>query len=70
MYSILAKNDRPHVSSVRSGTSSFKENISKDILDFSMFDITSCESPLPQQPLNQTLLEATMTHPNRPNIFV
>ena len=35
-----------------------------------MFDITSCESPLPQQPLNQTLLEGTITPPNRPNTFV
>ena len=42
----------------------------KDILDFPMFDITSCESPLPQQPLNQTLLEGTITPPNRPNTFV
>ena len=25
-----------------------------------MFDITSCESPLPQQPLNHTILEATI----------
>ena len=44
--------------------------IEKDILDFPMFDITSCESPLPQQPLNQTLLEGTITPPNRPNTFV
>ena len=42
----------------------------KDILDFPMFDITSCESPLPQQLLNQTLLEGTITPPNRPNTFV
>ena len=42
----------------------------KDILVFPMFDITLCESPLPQQPLNQTLLEGTITPPNRPNTFV
>ena len=42
----------------------------KNILDLPMFDITSCESPLPQQPLNQTLLEGTITHSNRPNTFV
>ena len=33
----------------------------KDILDFPMFDITSCESPIPQLPLNQTILDATVT---------
>ena len=42
----------------------------KDILYFHMFDITSCESPLPQQPLNQTISEATVTPPNRSNTFV
>ena len=35
-----------------------------------MFDITSCESPLPQQPLNHTILEATIAPPNCPNTFV
>ena len=42
----------------------------KDILDFPMFDITSCESPIPQRPLNQTFLEGTGAPPNRPNTFV
>ena len=42
----------------------------KDILDFPMFDITSTESPIAQQPLNQTLLEGNITTPNRPNTFV
>ena len=42
----------------------------KDILDFPMFDITSGESPIPQQTLNQTLLEGTITPPNRPNTFI
>ena len=42
----------------------------KSILDFPMFDITSCESPIPQRPLNQTILEATITPPNHPNTFV
>ena len=35
-----------------------------------MFDITSCESPIPQLPLNQTILDATVTPPNNPNTFV
>ena len=35
-----------------------------------MFDITSAESPIPQQPLNQTLLEDTITPPNRHNTFI
>ena len=42
----------------------------KDILDFPMFDITSCESPIPQLPLNQTILDATVTPPNSSNTFV
>ena len=42
----------------------------KGILDFPMFDITSAESLIPQQPLNQTLLEGTITPPNRPNTFI
>ena len=42
----------------------------KDILDFPMSDITSCESPIPQLPLNQTILDATVTPPNNPNTFV
>ena len=42
----------------------------KDILDLSMFDITSAGSPIAQQPLNQTLLEGTLSPPNRPNTFV
>ena len=42
----------------------------KDILDFPMFEITSTESPIAQQPLNQTLLEGNITPPNRPNTFV
>ena len=42
----------------------------KDILDFPMFDITSCESPIPQLPLDQTILDATVTLPNNPNTFV
>ena len=33
----------------------------KNILDFPMFDITSCESLIPQLPLNQTILDATVT---------
>ena len=39
-----------------------------DILDFPMFAITSAESHIPQQPLNQTLLEGTP--PNRPNTSI
>ena len=35
-----------------------------------MFDITSCESPIPQLPLNQTILDATVTPPNSSNTFV
>ena len=35
-----------------------------------LFDITSAESPIPQQPLNQTLLEGTITPPNHPNTFI
>ena len=42
----------------------------KDILDLPMFDITSAKSPIAQQPLNQTLLEGTISPPNRPNTFV
>ena len=42
----------------------------KDILDFPTFDITSTESPIPQHPLNQTLLEGTITPPNRLNTFI
>ena len=34
-----------------------------------MFDITSTESPIAQQPLNQTLLEGTITPTNRHNTF-
>ena len=41
----------------------------KDILDFPMFDIT-CESRIPQLPLDQTILDATVTPPNNPNTFV
>ena len=42
----------------------------KDILDFPMFAITSCESSFPQRPLNQRILEAIITPPNRPTTFV
>ena len=42
----------------------------KDILDFPMFDITSCESPIPQLPLDPRILDATVTPPNNPNTFV
>ena len=35
-----------------------------------MFDIALCESPIPQRPLNQTILEVTITPPNHPNTFV
>ena len=42
----------------------------KDTLDFFLYDITSCEPTLPQQPLNQTILEPTITPPNRHNTFV
>ena len=42
----------------------------KVILDFHWFDITSAESPIPQQPLNPTLSEGTITPPNRPNTFI
>ena len=42
----------------------------KNINDFSMFDTTLAESPIPQQPLIQTLLEGTITPPNRPNTFI
>ena len=42
----------------------------KDILDFPMFDITSAESPIPQQPLKQTFLEGTIAPPSRPNTFI
>ena len=34
-----------------------------------MFDITSCESPIPQRQLNQNTLEGTVTPQNRPNTF-
>ena len=42
----------------------------KDIPDVPMFDITSAESLIPQQPLNQTFLEGTITPPNHPNVFI
>ena len=71
MYSILAKNDRPHFSSSDLELLLSKETLTeKDILDFPMLDITSAESPIPQQPLNQFLLEGTITPPNRPNTFI
>ena len=35
-----------------------------------MFDITSCESPIPQLPLNQTILDPFVNPPNSSNTFV
>ena len=62
-----------HTSStiVRSGSSPFERHPDRERHPhFPIFDITAAESPFPQQPLNQTLLEGTIPAPNRPNTFV